>query len=248
MQDIYIYNGVKLDQPLITINRGFLYADGFFESMLYKNGAIELWDLHVDRLTENCRLLYIDSPDVQYIYQQIVEQLNSFDSEKTYRVRLTIYREGLGFYKPEKNKAEWLAHIMQIEVPQETVCKLSIEKELKKSITPFSNLKSLNAQLFILITRKPEHALADEIVLLNESNHVCETSSSNIFWLKAGTYYTPSLQTGCIGGVMRRHMIQKLTQEGSTVLHVAEPVDSLLHADEIFVSNAVRGWRKAQVM
>ncbi len=242
MEEIYILNGVKLDIPVIPINRGFLYADGFFESMLYKEGGIELWNLHVKRLSKNCHTLYMQIPDTDSIYQSLMKHVPSI--YQNIRIRLTIYRKGMGFYKPENNEVEWLAHLMEVSAPISNVCKLSIEKNLKKNITPFSNLKSLNAQLFVLITNNPEHANADEILLLNENGHVCETTSSNIFWQKNSIYYTPSLLTGCIGGVMREHLINKFKAEGTPIIECAEPLESIQHADKVFVSNAVRGLRE----
>ncbi len=244
MEEIYILNGVKLDIPVIPINRGFLYADGFFESMLYRNGQIELWDLHVQRLKNNCTTLYMLPPDTDAIYNSVMQNIPADCTDKHIRIRLTIYRKGVGFYKPENNEAEWLLHLMEIIPSATNISKLSIEKNLKKNITPFSNLKSLNAQLFVIITNNPEHTNADEILLLNENGHVCETTSSNIFWQKGDTYYTPSLQTGCICGVMRQHLINTFTQEGTTIIECAEPLETILNADKVFVSNAVRGMRE----
>ncbi|MDZ4757996.1 MAG: aminotransferase class IV [Bacteroidota bacterium] len=246
MDEIYILNGVKLDIPVIPINRGFLYADGFFESMLYRNGQIELWDLHTQRLTNNCKTLYMQAPDTDAIYNSVMQNISEVNSEKNIRIRLTIYRKGAGFYKPENNEAEWLLHLAEFIPAQTNICKLSIEKNLKKNITPFSNLKSLNAQLFVIITNNPEHTNADEILLLNENGHVCESTSSNIFWKKGDTYYTPSLETGCIGGVMRQHLINKFKEEGTPIIECNEPLQTILAADKVFVSNAVKGMREVE--
>ncbi len=246
MEEIYILDGVKLDIPVIPINRGFLYADGFFESMLYRNGQIELWNLHVQRLTNNCKTLYMQAPDVDAIYDSAIKHIPTDCTDKHIRIRLTIYRKGAGFYKPENNEAEWLLHLMKVIPAQINICKLSIEKNLRKNITHFSNLKSLNAQLFVIITNNPEHTNADEILLLNENGHVCETTSSNIFWQKNDIYYTPSLQTGCIGGVMRQHLINKFKEEGISIIECAEPLETILDADKVFVSNAVRGFREVK--
>lgn len=246
MDEIYILNGVKLDIPVIPINRGFLYADGFFESILYRNGQIELWDLHVNRLTKNCDTLYMQAPNTDAIYHSAIKHIPTDCTNKHIRMRLTIYRKGAGFYKPENNEAEWLLHLMEIIPATTNICKLSIEKNLKKNITPFSNLKSLNAQLFVVITNNPEHTNADEILLLNENGDVCETTSSNIFWQKGDTYYTPSLHTGCIGGVMRQHLINTFKAESTPIIECAEPLETILNADKVFVSNAVRGMREVE--
>jgi len=248
MEEIYILNGVKLDIPVIPINRGFLYADGFFESMLYRNGQIELWDLHVQRLTNNCKTLYMQTPDTDAIYDSAIKHMPADYADKHIRIRLTIYRKGAGFYKPENNEVEWLLHLMEVVPAQTNICKLSIEKNLRKNITPFSNLKSLNAQLFVIITNNPDHKNADEILLMNENDHVCETTSSNIFWQKGGIYYTPSLATGCIGGVMREHLINKFKAEDKPIIECAEPLETILNADKVFVSNAVRGIREVKFM
>jgi branched-chain amino acid aminotransferase len=54
----------------------------------------------------------------------------------------------------------------------------------------------------------------DEAVILNNYNRVADATIANIFLVKDGKIETPALSEGCIGGVMRRYLIDCIKKEG----------------------------------
>jgi branched-chain amino acid aminotransferase len=59
--------------------------------------------------------------------------------------------------------------------------------------------------------------------------------------IRDNEFYTPALHQGCINGVMRRYLIDAL-KELNYVVHQEEIVeDDLVSADELFLTNAVKG-------
>jgi branched-chain amino acid aminotransferase len=66
---------------------------------------------------------------------------------------------------------------------------------------------------------------------------------ANIFWIKNQMVHTPPLSEGGVAGVTRKFLLQKLPGAGYTVNEKELTVDDLLSADEIFLTNAVRGIR-----
>ena len=75
-----------------------------------------------------------------------------------------------------------------------------------------------------------------EAVLLNEAGEVASASRSNIFWVHGGKLYTPAHEVGCRCGVVRRFVIESQpVEQGGFSLRV------LLEADEIFLTNSMRG-------
>ena len=75
-----------------------------------------------------------------------------------------------------------------------------------------------------------------EAVLLNEASEVASASRANIFWVRGGRLYTPAHEVGCRCGVVRRFVIEaRPVEQGRFSLRV------LLEADEIFLTNSMRG-------
>ena len=74
----------------------------------------------------------------------------------------------------------------------------------------------------------------------SESN-ILETSSCNLFIVSNGVLYTPGLAEGCIAGTMRMQVINLAIQNGIKVYECAILPQHLLAADEIFLTNAIRG-------
>jgi branched-chain amino acid aminotransferase/4-amino-4-deoxychorismate lyase len=75
-----------------------------------------------------------------------------------------------------------------------------------------------------------------ETVLLNEHGEIASAASANIFWRKGDRLYTPAHESGCRCGIVRGFVLaQGDVEEGHF------PVDDLVGADEIFLTNSLRG-------
>jgi len=75
-----------------------------------------------------------------------------------------------------------------------------------------------------------------EAVLLNEHGEVASAARANIFWRKGTRLYTPRHEAGCRCGVVRAFVLGLGPVE---VGHFA--LDELVGADEIFLTNSIRG-------
>lgn len=83
--------------------------------------------------------------------------------------------------------------------------------------------------------------LADyEGFFLTETGFIAEGITSNIFWLKDDILYTPSLDTGILGGITRKQVIQLAKKLGFIVKEGMYKAAELEQADECFVTNAVQ--------
>lgn len=85
---------------------------------------------------------------------------------------------------------------------------------------------------------------ADEVLLLNEDNMVCEGAITNLFLASGnGPLVTPALSCGLLPGVLR----QALIESGKAVEGVVS-LDDLRRAGTIFVGNSLRGLILARLM
>jgi para-aminobenzoate synthetase/4-amino-4-deoxychorismate lyase len=108
-----------------------------------------------------------------------------------------------------------------------------------------------NPFLFHKTTHRPLYRLAQQtarrtglwdLIFRNLHGEITEGSISNIFAKIHGTWYTPPQECGLLAGVMREETIQRLSSEERTL-----STGDLLRADELLVTNSVRGGLRAQL-
>lgn len=244
------YNGELIPESQFKLNadnRGFLYGDGIFETMRSKGVTIPLFDYHMDRLFQGLELLKMEAGISRKQLRKWTEALIQRDLLFTsLRIRLTVTRKAGGLYTPGTNKADILIQISPIEGNTYSMNRkgllVDIFKEHPKPISKLWNFKISSALPYVMAgLYKTEHKL-DDCLLINERGGIVEGLASNVFIVKNGTLFTPSLSTGCVDGVMRR-VILEIAEKESIGLVEAENVseDFLLDADEVFLTNAVHG-------
>jgi len=77
---------------------------------------------------------------------------------------------------------------------------------------------------------------ASEAILLNEHGKVASAARANLFWRRGERLFTPAHEAGCRQGVVRGFVLGRREVE---VGHFS--LDDLLAADEIFLTNSMRG-------
>jgi branched-chain amino acid aminotransferase len=114
---------------------------------------------------------------------------------------------------------------------------------IRKSTDSYSNLKSANYLPSVISAIFAKENRLDECLLLNCHQRVCDATIANVFWIQDKTVFTPSLREGGIAGVMRGYLLRKLPEAGFAVTEENVDATTLLQADEIFLTNVIRGIR-----
>lgn len=86
------------------------------------------------------------------------------------------------------------------------------------------------------------HPEADDVVLVNPSGNVTETTVASIAARIDGTWCTPPLTEGCLPGIGRA-----LAVERDELLERPLSVDELHRAEQIALISSARGWRRAML-
>lgn len=228
-------------------NRGFLFGDGFFESMRMEDGRILLRDLHEQRVLKSLGVLNLDQsgiPSIQNIEKMAIDLAERNDLRKLVRIRWSIYRDGGGLYTPETTKVGFTLNVSELDHKitfSESGVSAGIYNDQKKVFGELSPIKSLSAQLYINAAMYAVKNGWDESIMINHHDEIMEGHSSNIFILKDGIWMTPAIQSGCINGVMRKSILEQMRASNILVNEVAFKTEELLDADEIFFSNAIKG-------
>ncbi len=205
---------------------------------------MRLWPYHYERLQTGADLLKMNCPSKAQLENAITQlsQANQL-AGTTSRVGISLWRAGEGFYAPEGNESEHLVKTAAIDAKylSPKPLRMGLYQEMKKPVTPLSCLKTLNSLLYVMAGIYKTENGWDECIVLNEYGRICEAVSSNIFWLKGDTVYTPAVSEGCIAGVMRRHICESIKQSGYQLQEGSFEVSAIENADSVFLSNAVSG-------
>jgi branched-chain amino acid aminotransferase len=88
---------------------------------------------------------------------------------------------------------------------------------------------------------------AKESFLFNTKGTLAEAIQSNVFLIKGDIIMTPALTNGGVNGVMRRYVIGQL-EKTHKVVQSDVLMSDIDEADEIFLTNAVRGIQSVAVV
>lgn len=249
--DLVIFNGklVSADQINLGIdNRSFKYGDGLFESIRLTNGEPRFLNYHYERLIEGMKLLKIETDNSfteEFLLKQITRLRAVISGAKEGRIRVTIYRNGGGLYTPNVNSFSYLLELTPLAINGYPLningLHLDVYNEITKPLGVLSNYKTNNALVSVLAGVYKSGKGLDEAVILNQEGRVCEAISSNIFFTTLkNEVVTPALSEGCLAGVMRRVVMERLSinyQVSETEVNI----NNLADYKECFITNATRG-------
>ncbi len=236
----------RKDKPFMGLTRAFQYGDGCFESIRSFNNKIPLLDLHFERLSATLDFLRIKTNKDFYkeLNSALEETLIRNELKNGARLRLTVFRRGGGKYESQDDRAAYL-----IEA-EESTSKFELSKtgktiELAKENiiypTPFSPMKLIGSQTYVLAAIERKSSKADDIILRNSSGELVEATSSNLFVVKGKKVFTPPLDSGCLSGVMRAYLKDLIPKLGYQLSEKTLMPEHLADAEEIFLSNSIQG-------
>lgn len=250
MRAYVVLNGEVLegDRPVMTLdNRAYHYGDGLFESIRVVGGRPLFLDAHWARLQAGMKVLCIDRPERldRGSLGTYIEGLVQRTGVMSGRVRLTVFRDAEGHYRPERNNGGFSIELKPLPhdsfVLNDHGYQVDIYPEMRKPVNALSVHKTLNCQYSIMAALWSQERGLDECLLQNERGNIIESSSGNLFIVSNGVLYTPALADGCVGGVMRMQVINIAVEHGMKVYECSLNPQNLLAADELFFTNAIRG-------
>lgn len=243
-------------------NRGFLFGDGFFESMHWhvskksssgssslNKGKILFWEDHLVRINYAFDLLKLDHSVLDYAAllneAQLLIEKNELKDDA--RIRMTFFRVSEGNYTPLKNNIGRMINVKPLDKNgfflNEVGLSIGVYSEQTKSRSSISNLKTLNSLVYVLAGIYARDNNWDDVLILNDAGNIIEAHTSNVFFVKGNNIYTPPLSDGCVNGVMRKQILRLAAQAGISCTEKSLFQKDIDAADELILSNAVQGIR-----
>lgn len=231
-------DALKLD---ISNNRCFLYGDGVFESMLGTSWNVRFWEDHYERILKSSAAIRLNIdrlPGYMNLHVLLKEVIQRNEIKNIARLKIQIWRTSTGLYGPDNDDISYLISAHEFIKP------LVVLKEHVKVIhtprltfTEYSSYKTCNSLPYVLASKERDRLGLDDVVILDQKDRVAELSAMNIFWYQRGKLFTPSLNTGCVAGVMRKRILDYCEANKIKTVPALATIDTLEGSDFVFGSN-----------
>lgn len=194
------------------------------ESMLLKDGVIELELEHINRLKRSANYFSINLSD-QALTETIVQIKANNQGE--YKVRLLVDQQGQINYElqPINNTPKQL----QVALAHEPV----------EQDQAFLYHKTTNRSVY----NERIRAEVDETLLWHEEGLITEFTTGNVAYKLKGKWYTPPVRDGLLPGTYRERLLR---EQQITERSLAK--DDLATVDELAFLNSVRGWKTVHLI
>lgn len=249
---LYVNNNGEIlensDYTIKTGNRGYLYGDGVFESIRILNGKPINLKNHISRMLEGAKKIKMRPPsffNVEFFEERINELCTKSSITEGGRCRISLDRSSGGTFYPDSNEVEFYIEVYPTDVNKFELNQKGVELDIyiehKKEKSTLSNFKTKNGLIYILAAISAREKGLDDYLITNYNGGILESTSSNLFVVSNGVLYTPGLEEGCLAGTMRMQIINLALSNGIKVYECNILPQNLLVADEIFLTNAVKG-------
>lgn len=233
---MYILNGkmLKDEESISPLSEGFMFGYGVFETLKIIEGKIIFFDDHLERLIKGCETLGIK---VEVSHQQIKK--DSYRLLKANDMKNDVLKI---LYSKNKDDVYLLLTTRQNPYTEEDYKKgfkltISDIRRNQHSILPY--IKSNNYIENLIENKKAKEKGFNEVIFLNTDNFMAEGSVSNIFWIKDGEVFTPSVDCGLLPGIVREKVILCSNNIGLKVNEGKFSEEELIKSDEVFITNSI---------
>jgi len=209
------------------------HAFSLFETMRWQNGSCEFLHLHLDRLHAAAERFHFhfDRESVHRAIEQHAERLNP---TVPYKLRFVLNHRGTCTFSPP--------------VPLPTEDSLPLRVYLwptpVDSASPFFQHKTTRRVLHDHAYAEARRQGFDDIIFVNKQGRITEAAIHNVFLRHGDRWRTPPVTAGILPGVYRRHLLATHPE----IIEADLTVEDLRTADEIWLTNAVRGMRAATLV
>jgi len=247
------FNGalISADRMIINAdNRGFKFGDGLFETIRIVDDTILLADHHFERLISSMKKLQFEVahfPSAENLSEQILSLCKKNGHHNAARVRLVVFRGDGGLYDTENDLPNYIIQSWALSNKKFELNKNGLMTDVfydgRKSCDNFSNIKTNNFLIYALASIHAKKNNLNDCMIINSYDRVCESTIANIFCIKDKIIHTPPLSEGCIAGIMRRFLLEKLGRSNFLLKETILSVENIKQADEVFLTNSIFGIR-----
>ncbi|CAM4487061.1 aminodeoxychorismate lyase [Paenibacillus tarimensis] len=247
-----MYNGSVVDanEAVIPVyDHGFLYGMGLFETFRTYNGKPYLLDMHMERLKNGCRALFIDCRlTAATVREWIAEIMKANQLEDAYiRLTVTAGKAELGLPAADYDSPNVLIITKPLPALPEAAYVEGRELWLLQTRrnTPETDIRLKSLHYMNNIVAKRELAALGaapgaEGLMLTREGLLAEGIVSNLFFLRGGVVCTPHIDTGILPGITREKVLELAAALGYRTEEGFYRWDDLLEAEEVWITSSIQ--------
>ena len=230
-------------------DRGLAYGDGVFETLATVNGVTRFTEMHLDRLVRGATALGIALPDLETIRERLVRAAQDIPGHGWVKLLITRGAGGRGYRPTGSEVPNVLVSSGELK-PGPARWRVKICEQRVADLGVLNGLKHLNRLPQVLAARELTTE-EDEGLMLDAVGALACGTMTNVFLVRDDTILTPDQRQVAVRGVMREFVL-RAGQSGRVpmVRPTSDPIwpADLFSADEVFVTNAVRGVVSVQLV
>ncbi|MDD5953180.1 MAG: aminotransferase class IV [Oscillospiraceae bacterium] len=207
----------------ITLDEGYQFGLGLFETIAVEQGVPLLLSAHLERLHDSMRYFQL---------HQTVREEEIF----TYLARHDGAHHGLKLMVSQENVVMTLRENPYTPARYAKGFTLDYSPVYRNETSCLTYHKTMNYGDCILEKRRARSLGVDELVFRNSRGELCEGTTTNLFFVRSGVLYTPPVSCGLLPGVMRRYVMEHFPVRERVLF--LEDVPTM---EECFVTNSLLG-------
>ena len=244
-------------QPAASVpldDRGLMYGDGVFETIVCRSGEPRFLALHLARLADGCAALGIAAPPATTLAADVRRAGGEGDS----LVRLTVTRGSSserGYAPPAGATPRRIVQRHPLAIVADAAaggiraCHTTVVAGVAPQLAGFKHLNRLEN---VLARSRLAATGCAEAVLSTAAGAIVGGTMSNLFACIDGRLLTPPIDVAGVRGVMRAVVLREAAQLGLQAREQALRAPDLRRASEIFFTNVrvgiwpvreLEGWR-----
>lgn len=217
---------------------------GLIETIKVANGRPVFKNLHISRLQRSLEVIQIR--ESAFKLEDRLLRLLKYEcienSLKNFRLRIEIQKNNLKEYATDSTDLKWNCTLKPIDDIRYTWnndgLKLTFLPKHYKTIDIFSSLKHTERNIYTKANAYAASLDFDTALVLNENKTIADADIYNVFMIKGNCVFTPPLSCAPVAGVFRSLL---LNIPSLKIVEQAITLEDLYQADEIFLTNAIRG-------
>ena len=227
--------------PGTAQDRGACLGLGLFETLLAIDGVPIFATRHLARLHRSCEQLGwpFEFPN----FLAVVAELTARNGLATGRVRLRLIVTGgsgpLDELAAGDDRRVWLS-VFPAAPPPDAIT-LSLSPWPCNERSPLAGLKTASYAENLIALDHARRRGFQETLFLNTAGDLCEAATANLFLVKNGAVFTPSLDSGCLPGIGRQVICEIAEAHRISCDQRRLTLADLHSADEIFLTSSTRG-------
>jgi 4-amino-4-deoxychorismate lyase len=222
---------------------GFLYGVGFFETFRTYNRDVFMFKEHMARLNAALSEFRISMP---YDENEILSSVRRLDElsgglDGYFRLNVSAGVHDVGLAPSSYATPNVILFRKTLPLMVRGAEKKAVWLETPRN-RPESAVRHKSHSFLNNVRGRLELPSLKELegLFVTEDGFVAEGITSNVFWMRGGVLYTPSIETGILPGTTRTYVISLAQSLGITVNEGFFLKEDVENAEEVFVTNAVQ--------